>query len=142
MQRWRRDIKRGYTRVKINYDGWITTKEQQRFDKLCTTFERLANSVADDDEHYERVLKWLEGELKKCNMSNARSSICGVMTQLTDTPPIQVIGVNAQTSVPIEDPNRTKRKGAPRKTRQKGPIEKGKKKAKGRPKKQGVITSE
>ncbi|VFQ81564.1 unnamed protein product [Cuscuta campestris] len=32
LERWRRDVKRAYTRVKVDYDGWICTVEQQRDD--------------------------------------------------------------------------------------------------------------
>ncbi|CAH9070917.1 unnamed protein product, partial [Cuscuta europaea] len=79
---WRRDIKRAYTQVKINYDGWITTVEQQRFDKLCKTFETLANSIADDEEKCNSVMMWLQRKLEQHDHRLSHSSICGVMTPL------------------------------------------------------------
>ncbi|CAH9099441.1 unnamed protein product, partial [Cuscuta europaea] len=126
MSRWRRDIKRAYTRVKINYDGWITIVEQQRFDKLCKTFETLANSIADDEEKCNSVMMWLQRQLEQHDHHPSHSSICGVMTPLPQS------GRNVAKDQPqiIHNPKSSKRKGAPRKNRLKGPLEKGKTNAK------------
>lgn len=34
---------------KINYDGYVSTAEQVRFDQLCNTFVRPADAVVDDE---------------------------------------------------------------------------------------------
>ncbi|CAH9137280.1 unnamed protein product [Cuscuta epithymum] len=127
LPRWRRDIKRAYTRVKINYDGWITTVEQERFDRLCTTFETLANTIADDPEKCKSVMMWLERQLELHKPAPPyHSSICGVLTPL----PVPDSGVHAEVPQQIKDPKSAKRKGAPKKNRLKGPLEKGKSKSK------------
>ncbi|CAH9116563.1 unnamed protein product [Cuscuta epithymum] len=129
MSRWRKDMKRAYQRVKINYDGWITTVEQQRFDKLCKTFESVANMIVDDEAKYNEVLLWLETQLTTYTPLVSHSCIVGNMTPLEDPK----TNIHAEVPLPpIGDPKCTKRKGAPRKNRAKGPLEKGKK---GRPKK-------
>ncbi|CAH9100909.1 unnamed protein product [Cuscuta epithymum] len=130
MRRWRQDVKRPYTRVKINYDGWITTVQQQRYDKLCKTFEDLANAIADDEEKYKSVMQWMQDQLHKCAGSTTTYSVCGVMTQL----PQLHTNVHGEAPGPIQDPKITKRKGAPRKNRIKGPLEKSKKNQKADPK--------
>ncbi|CAH9089712.1 unnamed protein product [Cuscuta epithymum] len=125
MSRWRKDMKRAYQRVKINYDGWITTVEQQRFDKLCKTFESLANMVADDEAKYSEVLLWLETQLTTYTPPLSHSCIVGNMTPLEEP----ITNIRAEVPLPpIGDPKSTKRKGAPKKNRAKGPLEKGKKK--------------
>ncbi|CAH9114861.1 unnamed protein product [Cuscuta europaea] len=83
LKRWRKDVKRAYTNVKINYDGWITTVEKERFRKLCKTFESLANMIADDDEKYQSVLLWLESQLSTYTPLQVHpSSICGNLTSI------------------------------------------------------------
>ncbi|VFQ86402.1 unnamed protein product [Cuscuta campestris] len=63
LHRWRRDVQRAYTRVKIDYDGWVCTVQQQRYDDLCKNFQVLANMVVDDEERTNEIMEWMEREL-------------------------------------------------------------------------------
>ncbi|XP_038722016.1 protein FAR1-RELATED SEQUENCE 6-like [Tripterygium wilfordii] len=63
----RKDVRRCHTRVKISYDGWITTPEQLRYDNMISAFTKVADLAADDEDHYKNVMNWIEGANK--NMS-------------------------------------------------------------------------
>ncbi|VFQ67198.1 unnamed protein product [Cuscuta campestris] len=63
LERWRRDVKRAYTRVKVDYDGWICTVEQQRYDDLCNSFRALANKVVDDEYRTKEIMDWIQKEM-------------------------------------------------------------------------------
>ncbi|XP_038678434.1 protein FAR-RED IMPAIRED RESPONSE 1-like [Tripterygium wilfordii] len=69
-RRWRKDVRRCHTRVKINYEGWIITSEQRRYDNLCNLFTKVADLAADNDDNYGSVMKWIEDAVK--NMSTNR----------------------------------------------------------------------
>ncbi|XP_022861207.1 protein FAR1-RELATED SEQUENCE 5-like [Olea europaea var. sylvestris] len=60
LKRWRRDVNRPYTRVPINYDGWISTPEQVRYDQLCLAFTKLADLVAHDEERCQGIMDWID----------------------------------------------------------------------------------
>ncbi|XP_052195759.1 protein FAR1-RELATED SEQUENCE 5-like [Diospyros lotus] len=76
LKRWRRDVSRSYKRVKINYNGWINTPGQLRYDELCNAFAKVANLVADDEEQTRATMEWIESQLNVLNISNAKLS-CG-----------------------------------------------------------------
>ncbi|XP_052195252.1 protein FAR1-RELATED SEQUENCE 5-like isoform X1 [Diospyros lotus] len=74
LRRWRRDVSRSYMRVKINYNGWICTPNQLRYDKLCIVFAKIADLVADDEERTQSTIEWMESQLNALNKSNAKPS--------------------------------------------------------------------
>ncbi|XP_022857629.1 protein FAR1-RELATED SEQUENCE 9-like [Olea europaea var. sylvestris] len=49
LKRWMRDVNRPYTRVSINYDGWISTPDQVRCEQMCNAFTKLADLVAHEE---------------------------------------------------------------------------------------------
>ncbi|XP_038684045.1 protein FAR1-RELATED SEQUENCE 6-like [Tripterygium wilfordii] len=59
--RWRKDVRRCHSRVKINFDGWTTTNDQVLYDHMCKIFARLADLAAENEHHYSNVIKWIEG---------------------------------------------------------------------------------
>ncbi|CAH9146745.1 unnamed protein product [Cuscuta epithymum] len=69
------------------------------------------------------MMQWVEDQISANTSSISKSSICGKMNELPDTIP----RVKAALTQTILDPKSSKRKGAPRKNRLKGPLEKGKK---------------
>ncbi|GER40718.1 FAR1-related protein [Striga asiatica] len=118
-----RDVCRSYQRVKINYDGW--TPDQLRYDHLCRAFAAVADKVANDDMRAGKLIEWIgavSNDLDSINIdqkskgkSNLNQSI------LVDS----VKGGADKTLGPkIFYPNHVKRKGAPRKLRQKEALEK------------------
>ncbi|XP_052178324.1 protein FAR1-RELATED SEQUENCE 5-like [Diospyros lotus] len=68
-RRWKRDVPRAYRRVKINYNGWVTTPKQARYDQLHGLFDEVANLVIDDDERTRNLMELLQNELKDLTIS-------------------------------------------------------------------------
>ncbi|KAL2462188.1 FAR1-related protein [Abeliophyllum distichum] len=62
--------------MKINYNGWISTPAQLRYDELCEIFCKVADVVADDEEHCREIMDWLEMKMINLKISNNKSS-CG-----------------------------------------------------------------
>ncbi|XP_038717223.1 protein FAR1-RELATED SEQUENCE 5-like [Tripterygium wilfordii] len=60
---WRKEIRRPYSRVKVNYDGMEITGDQQRYDKLCNMFTYLADLAADSEHNFNYVANLIEGAM-------------------------------------------------------------------------------
>ncbi|XP_052181937.1 protein FAR1-RELATED SEQUENCE 9-like [Diospyros lotus] len=132
LRRWRRDLSRSYTRVKINYNGWISTPSQLRYDKLCSVFAKIADLVADDEDSTQETMEWMESQLAALRKSNTKPS-CGSNIHVEDSVQEQFPDSGeaaTASSVQILDPRCSQTKGAPRKLRKKGPLETSSKKAK------------
>ncbi|CAA0826808.1 Unknown protein [Striga hermonthica] len=61
LHRWRKDLKRRYTLVRIGYNP--LSQQIQRCEKICKAFHEVAVIAADDEEKYELVMKCIR-ELK------------------------------------------------------------------------------
>ncbi|XP_052198271.1 protein FAR1-RELATED SEQUENCE 1-like [Diospyros lotus] len=130
--RWRRDVSRSYMRVKINYNGWISTPSQLRYDQLCSAFAKVADKVADDEERTRATMEWIQSQLNGLSISNANPSYGGnIYAQHSMQEQVRSCGeIATASSKQIMDPICSQRKGAPRKLRRKGPLETRTKKAK------------
>ncbi|XP_052170376.1 protein FAR1-RELATED SEQUENCE 5-like [Diospyros lotus] len=62
LRRWMRDVSRRRTRVAVNYDGWMNTPAQVRFDKMCNAFTNVADLVADDENQVCGIMEWIESK--------------------------------------------------------------------------------
>ena len=60
LRRWRKDIKRCHTRVKINYNDMAVKIETQRFEKMCNAFYEVADLAMDDDSKSLKVMEWID----------------------------------------------------------------------------------
>ncbi|GFY92815.1 FAR1-related sequence 6 [Actinidia rufa] len=102
LRRWRKDVKRVHTKVRINYDNSSSTIEARRHDNMCNLF----NEVAD--------LELIES-----------SVVCG-SNVLFDTPnasfSIGDVAISSKESMNILDPKAVTRKGRPPITRKQGII--------------------
>ncbi|KAL2539698.1 Protein FAR1-RELATED SEQUENCE [Abeliophyllum distichum] len=76
LRRWKKDVSRTYTRMNINYNGWISTPAQVRYDELCDTFRKVVDVVADDEVLTREITEWLEMKMINMNISKNKSS-CG-----------------------------------------------------------------
>ncbi|XP_073129240.1 protein FAR-RED IMPAIRED RESPONSE 1-like [Henckelia pumila] len=134
LRRWRKDVSRLYMRVKINYNGWITTPGQLNYEKLCEAFTNVADMAADNDEETQKLLEWIESKASDLAISKLRSG-CGRNLVSPQSMQVQSDHVDDTTQASIAtckvlDPKYTKTKGAPKKLRKKGPLEKCSKKSK------------
>ncbi|GER33314.1 FAR1-related sequence 2 [Striga asiatica] len=50
LHRWRKDVRRPYTRIALKYDGLRNSPGQLRYDNLCTAFAKVADLAADDEQ--------------------------------------------------------------------------------------------
>ncbi|XP_052198368.1 protein FAR1-RELATED SEQUENCE 5-like [Diospyros lotus] len=124
LRRWRKDVCRAYTRVKINYSGWVSTPEQVKYDKLQSLFAKVANLVVDDEERTREVMEFLENQMNNTSISRRSiSSDNNILSQGSVQIAFDCGEVARTSSNPILDPHCAKTKGAPRKLRQKGPLE-------------------
>ncbi|XP_038707340.1 protein FAR-RED IMPAIRED RESPONSE 1-like [Tripterygium wilfordii] len=64
-RRWRKDVRRCHSRVKINYEGWIITSEQRRYDELCRLFTSVADLAAMSEEKYKLLITLIEDASSK-----------------------------------------------------------------------------
>ncbi|VFQ69297.1 unnamed protein product [Cuscuta campestris] len=113
LEQWRRDVKQAYTRVKVDYDGWICTVEQQRYDDLCNSFRALANKVVYDEYRTKEIMDWIQKEMS-------------VEAKRTQNPSkgVQEIPEHTTSTALVLDPIIGTRKGAPRRSRLKSNREK------------------
>lgn len=101
---------RPYTRVPINYDGWISTPDQVRYEKLCFAFTKLFDLVAHNEEQCKDISEWIES---RTVMATSKSNQVG--SQYFEAGNIAVGD--------ILDPKSSRTKGAPKKLRRKGHFE-------------------
>ncbi|KAK9206151.1 hypothetical protein WN943_016424 [Citrus x changshan-huyou] len=69
LRRWRKDIKRCYTEVKVSNDNWSTKHEGLRFDKMCNFFYDVAELATNNENNCNMVLEVLD-DLKAKLMLN------------------------------------------------------------------------
>ncbi|XP_073121140.1 protein FAR1-RELATED SEQUENCE 5-like [Henckelia pumila] len=134
LRRWRKDVSRLYMRVKINYNGWLTTPGQLNYERLCEAFTNIADMAADNDEETQKLLEWIESKASDLAISKLRS---GCSRTLVSPQSMQVQSDHvddttqvSMTTCKVLDPKYTKTEGAPKKLRKKGPLEKCSKKSK------------
>ncbi|XP_052190008.1 protein FAR1-RELATED SEQUENCE 5-like [Diospyros lotus] len=131
LMRWRRDVSRRHTRVAVNYDGWINTHAQVRFDKMCNAFTNIANLAADDENQVCGIMEWIESKTTQLSMSQP---IHGGGSNLDSQASVQV-AFNSLSTELVGNANMldliySRTKGAPKKLRKKSQLEKNSKKSK------------
>lgn len=61
LPRWRKDLKRCYTRFKVGYyDDWTSNLETERYDKLRKKFDEAADFAVVSDEKTMMLWNWLD----------------------------------------------------------------------------------
>ncbi|KAI8550173.1 hypothetical protein RHMOL_Rhmol06G0084700 [Rhododendron molle] len=65
LRRWRKDVRRNHTFVKVSYANWERKPEWHRFNKMLVLFHRVADKAFDSEGKSERVMaKLLEAEVE------------------------------------------------------------------------------
>ncbi|XP_062112857.1 protein FAR1-RELATED SEQUENCE 2-like [Humulus lupulus] len=88
--RWRKDIKRCHTRIKVNYNEWSGRFETRRYDKLQTKFYEVANWAAECDEHCEtfwNVMNELQSKGKNCDKKEGNAIHSPMVVRRHGRPP-------------------------------------------------------
>ncbi|KAL2479796.1 Protein FAR1-RELATED SEQUENCE [Abeliophyllum distichum] len=127
LRRWRRDVQIAYTRVKINYFGWVSTPEQVRYDQLFKTFGKVSNLVVENDVRTRDLMDFLENQMNELSISKP-SMACGSNLNSQNSGHLTSLAITEMG--PIFNPTCKKTKDAPKKIQQKGPLEKTTKKTK------------
>ncbi|XP_031252418.1 protein FAR1-RELATED SEQUENCE 5-like [Pistacia vera] len=79
LRRWRKNINRCYTKVKISYNSWSTNLEGQRFDQLSNLFSTVANLASNNEDDCNMVIEMMN-DMKNKLMSN--ESVGGIDKRL------------------------------------------------------------
>ncbi|XP_022857678.1 protein FAR-RED IMPAIRED RESPONSE 1-like [Olea europaea var. sylvestris] len=124
LRRWRRDVSRAHTRVAIHYDGLISTPTQMRYDEMCQAFSEVVDLAADDEARARAVMEWIKVQAKELILTKSSNGAHrnDVISHGSDS--------QNHFAVNVLDPILSKKKGAPRKLRQRGPLESSSKKVK------------
>ncbi|GKD32357.1 FAR1-related sequence 5-like protein, partial [Tanacetum coccineum] len=56
LRRWRKDVKRRHTKVKVSYNNWVVSDVGRRYDKMCNAFSEVADLASELDEKCSLVL--------------------------------------------------------------------------------------
>lgn len=59
-----KDVRRCYSRVKVNYSMQNLSIQQERYNKICTAFIKVADIVVDSESSYKFVLNWINKAMK------------------------------------------------------------------------------
>lgn len=115
--RWRKDIMRSHTRIRVNYDSGAVTPEMLRYKQMCSRFYKVADLATDDPDSCSLVMEWLEVKMNELYLKKYPAA--------TPKPMEGNSNGNSPTDAPpkVQDPQRKKAKGRPRETRLKAPIE-------------------
>lgn len=98
LRRWRKDVKRSHTNVKVPYFDWTQNPENERFDRMCNAFFKTADSACKKENKTQRVMriiKWLDEDLGKETGADENSL------------PTPVVAEENQALSPTVDPNHT-----------------------------------
>ncbi|XP_052181047.1 protein FAR1-RELATED SEQUENCE 4-like [Diospyros lotus] len=49
LRRWQKDVRRAHSRVAINYDGWVSTLEQRKYDEMRKAFDKVADLTTNSE---------------------------------------------------------------------------------------------
>jgi len=64
LSRWRKDVRRCYSKLKVCYGVQNLTIQQERYEKMCNAFSEVADIASDDENSYKTVLDWIEKVMK------------------------------------------------------------------------------
>ncbi|GFY80313.1 hypothetical protein Acr_01g0001220 [Actinidia rufa] len=114
LRRWRKDVRRVHTKVRINYDNSSSTIEARRHDNMCNLFNEVADLAEDCEEKYEKVM----GRVRELKIELIESSVvCGsnVLSNTKNASSFSLgdVAIPSKESKNILDPKFVTRKGRP-----------------------------
>ena len=119
LRRWRKDVTRSHTKVKVSYSNWEMKPEWRRYDIMKAAFDAAADKAMYSEAKTERVVA-------KLREVEAENDMCD------DECLVPPISINVQDSIvsptnkqkPVGDPIKRRRRGRPPINRKKPMIEK------------------
>ncbi|XP_071687218.1 uncharacterized protein [Rutidosis leptorrhynchoides] len=115
LNRWRKDVKRRHTKVKVSYSDWDGSEVGTRYNKMCTAFSEVADLASEFEEKCSLVLNKVN-ELKR-EVIDGKSS-CSTFVCTQESSP------SNKDNVKIRDPLPVRGKGRPPNNRLKFTSEK------------------
>ncbi|XP_071709136.1 protein FAR-RED IMPAIRED RESPONSE 1-like [Rutidosis leptorrhynchoides] len=115
LKRWRKDVKRKHTKVKVSYSDWEGSEVGSRYDKMCSAFSEVADLASEFEEKCSLVLNRVN-ELKKEVLDRKSNDGSFVSTQKASP--------SKKDKVTIRDPVPVRGKGRPPNSRLKSKSEK------------------
>ncbi|XP_038701831.1 protein FAR-RED ELONGATED HYPOCOTYL 3-like [Tripterygium wilfordii] len=76
-RRWRKDVRRSHSCVKLNFDGCAVSTEQHRYDEMCKSFTSLAELASENEVYYPNVMQWIDVSLKNTTVTPTTSLLIG-----------------------------------------------------------------
>ncbi|KAH9723117.1 protein FAR1-RELATED SEQUENCE [Citrus sinensis] len=127
LSRWRKDVRRRYSKLKVCYGVQNLTIQQERYEKMCNAFNEVADIASDDENSYKTVLDWIEKAMKdlakqihceSVGKTNTGGASCSNNKQINnESVERTVIGEVSCSSnnvqLALNDPVVTRRKGRP-----------------------------
>lgn len=134
LKRWRKDVKRCHTKVKIAYSDWEIYPENERCDRLCNMFHEVVDLATESEEKTKFVGDTVQWCYKQLKSGEWNSSDTGIIKSVVNDSVLESNGTNiptTSTGAPVpRSPLAVRRKGRPPSTRMQGNVEKAIKKKK------------
>ncbi|KAH9769746.1 protein FAR1-RELATED SEQUENCE [Citrus sinensis] len=92
--RWRKDVRRCYSQVKVSYDVRSSSIEHQRYKEECAAFYDVVDVASKNEESHKSVLTWIEKAMKDVSLN--------VRCQSED---VTVVGGSRSCTEIIQDPD-------------------------------------
>ncbi|XP_024038289.1 protein FAR1-RELATED SEQUENCE 1-like [Citrus clementina] len=99
LRRWRKDVRRFSSKVKVSYDARSSSIEHQRYKEECTIFYDVAEVASKNEESHRNIMGWIEKVMKDVSLN--------VRCDGDDTT------IDGGSNSNIQDPVVTRRKGRP-----------------------------
>ncbi|KAK9180305.1 hypothetical protein WN943_029513 [Citrus x changshan-huyou] len=127
LSRWRKDVRRCYSKLKVCYGVQNLTIQQERYEKMCNAFSEVADIASDDENSYKTVLDWIEKAMKdlpkqihceSVGKTNTGGASCSSNKQINSesverTVIDEVSCSSNNVQLALNDPVVTRRKGRP-----------------------------
>ncbi|KAI3882041.1 hypothetical protein MKX03_006251 [Papaver bracteatum] len=65
LRRWRKDVTRPHTKVKVSFSCWDLNEPSLRYNQMCLKFSVLADLASSSDEQSKVVNEWLDNRIEE-----------------------------------------------------------------------------
>ncbi|XP_052289369.1 protein FAR1-RELATED SEQUENCE 1-like [Citrus sinensis] len=69
LRRWRKEVRRFYSKVKVSYDARSSSIEHQRYKEECTAFYDVAEVASKNEESHKNIMGWIEKVMKDVSLN-------------------------------------------------------------------------
>ncbi|KAH9770356.1 protein FAR1-RELATED SEQUENCE [Citrus sinensis] len=69
LRRWRKDVRRFSSKVKVSYDARSLSIEHQRYREECTAFYDVAEVASKNEESHKNIMGWIEKAMKDVSLN-------------------------------------------------------------------------